>query len=811
MKKHILIILSVVMFTTAYAQSDSTSVPADDMDLDFFDMDLEALMSIEVTSVSKKAERLQDVPVSLYVVTSDDIANSGATSLHEVMMLVPGYWGAQSSYSDINPNIRYSGGEIGNIGSVLYLLDGTPIQELINAGLSWENFDLALEDIDRIEVIKGSGGTIYGANSATGVVNIFTKSADKYDGVSAKIDIGTNNLYAISVSGGTKVGDLGIGIYAKTRSFDGYGLMDEFDGDSVTVPLKAGGDTTIANRFEDDYEKRTMTTIGVKLSYDFSEKTKLSYKSHMNISERTEYNNVYNPNSFFVTDNIYRDNVKAQRLVSNLRLDQEFSDDHSLFMRISRNKENDFISSYGGYYTANSIYDFEVQDNITIAEFNSISVGANYRMVNFDVHDFNAPEQAGYIDPQANEQIIGAFLQDKLTFLDGKLNITLGMKAEQFTLVNDNFYISPQAKFTYIPVKELTLWGGYSKSYTTPGFTQTNLDLSLFQVPAYQFFYAQMAPIVIPAVTQGVYDGVYTSAIDNGADDAAATVAAQNYVDSDDGKATIASQVDATVRSTSDPYGNYYNIAVKNGSETKPTSFATIEFGFRTSAIKKVLFEANVFHTTIEDGITASNGTLLNAQNMIAIEGAVADYYLYGNYSKGTTQGLETVLKTIPVKGLTIEASYSYAKTEMEYQENADFDIATLTDEQLNLTPDTPTLPEHILRLKLNVDLPSKIKLSINSVFTSEYSSQGRYEYLYQRNQNILGVGTSEGVVVAENDSRTIINFKLSKNMLDDKLNIYIFGNDILNTGRIEATSSLEVATLSQTRSMFGIGAQYKF
>src|SRR5688500_1809994 len=105
-------------------------------------LSLEELMNVEITSVSKKSERLQDVASSIYVLTSDDIMKSGATTLHEVLRTVPGYWGAQDEYSSPASNIRVSRTSLGEDGSVLYLLDGTPMQNLINSSFSFRNFDM---------------------------------------------------------------------------------------------------------------------------------------------------------------------------------------------------------------------------------------------------------------------------------------------------------------------------------------------------------------------------------------------------------------------------------------------------------------------------------------------------------------------------------------------------------------------------------------------------------------------------------------------------------------------------------------------
>ena len=150
------------------AQTDSTAV-ADEWDMD---MSLEDLMSMEVTSASKTAERLQDVSSAMYVITSDDITRSSATRLIEILDQVPGFWSADYSYQNSDANLRSGAG--GFVGTMLVLLDGVPLQSPFSSSFDYAGFDIPLTEIDRIEVIKGPGGTIYGANAATGVLNIWT-------------------------------------------------------------------------------------------------------------------------------------------------------------------------------------------------------------------------------------------------------------------------------------------------------------------------------------------------------------------------------------------------------------------------------------------------------------------------------------------------------------------------------------------------------------------------------------------------------------------------------------------------------------
>jgi len=130
-------LISSLFGSMAFAQMQDTT--ATDVDDDFFEMSLEDLLNMEVTSVSKKAERLQDVASSIYVLTAEDIMRTGATSLHEVLRTVPGYWGVQEEYSMVEPEIRSSPSWIGS-GSVLYLLDGTPVQGNMSSQFTFFEF-----------------------------------------------------------------------------------------------------------------------------------------------------------------------------------------------------------------------------------------------------------------------------------------------------------------------------------------------------------------------------------------------------------------------------------------------------------------------------------------------------------------------------------------------------------------------------------------------------------------------------------------------------------------------------------------------
>ena len=138
-------------------------------------MSLEQLADLEVTSVSKKAERLADAPASIFVITAEDIRRSGARTLTDALRLAPNLQVAQSSSSGFT--IRARGVTNTSPDKLLVLIDGRSVYSPLYSGVFWDVQDVVLEDIERIEVVSGPGGTLWGVNAMNGVINVITRSA----------------------------------------------------------------------------------------------------------------------------------------------------------------------------------------------------------------------------------------------------------------------------------------------------------------------------------------------------------------------------------------------------------------------------------------------------------------------------------------------------------------------------------------------------------------------------------------------------------------------------------------------------------
>ena len=153
------------------------------------DLSLEELGNIEITSVSKTPEELRKTPAAIYVISQEDIRRSGATTLPDVLRLAPGVEVAQLDSDHWSVGIRGFGDQFSK--SVLVLIDGRNVYTPLFAGIFWGVQDTVLEDIDRIEVIRGPGGTVWGANAVNGVINIITKNSKDTKGALVSAHTGT--------------------------------------------------------------------------------------------------------------------------------------------------------------------------------------------------------------------------------------------------------------------------------------------------------------------------------------------------------------------------------------------------------------------------------------------------------------------------------------------------------------------------------------------------------------------------------------------------------------------------------------------
>lgn len=219
---------------------------------DLAELDLRDLMNVEVISVAKDARSLQDTAAAVTILTADDISRAGVTSVQDALRLVPGMHVGQISGNTWAITARGFNGRAAN--KMLVLVDGRSLYSPLLSGTRWEEIDIPLESIARIEVVRGPGGTLWGPNAATGIINIITKSARETPGTAASIALGDEERWLASVQHGARVGSWDYRVEARGFRRDEEAPVepqtanDEWESRSAHLRLdrKGAGDQTFA-------------------------------------------------------------------------------------------------------------------------------------------------------------------------------------------------------------------------------------------------------------------------------------------------------------------------------------------------------------------------------------------------------------------------------------------------------------------------------------------------------------------------------------------------------------------------------------
>jgi iron complex outermembrane recepter protein len=245
------LLLLVLFGLVAVASPGFAQTPAPDLSR----VSIEDLMKIEITSVSRKEQRAMDVAVAVFVITHDDIRRSGMTTLPDVLRLAPGVDVAQINSNKWAVTVRGFNGLYAN--KLLVLVDGRSVYNRLFSGVVWDAEDLMLDDIERIEVIRGPGAAMWGANAVNGVINIITKAAADTQGGLVRVDGGRSGQQGAVRYGGT-VGATRYRVYSqwsgRDQSLIAAGTRADDASHSVTTGFRADWTTAPgAFTFEGDF------------------------------------------------------------------------------------------------------------------------------------------------------------------------------------------------------------------------------------------------------------------------------------------------------------------------------------------------------------------------------------------------------------------------------------------------------------------------------------------------------------------------------------------------------------------------------
>jgi iron complex outermembrane receptor protein len=411
---------------------------------------LEDLMNIEVTSVSKKEQKMSQVAAAIFVITQEDISRSGARNIPDLLRLVPGLDVAQTNSNTWAISARGFNLQFAN--KLLVLIDGRAVYTPLFGGVYWDTQDVPLEDIERIEVIRGPGGTVWGANAVNGVINIITKgSSDTHGGLLAAGGGNVAQGFGTAQYGGQIGGRVDYRVFAKYQNDGHYADLNGQNGNDGWHLLHGGfrSDASLSS-------KDTLTTEGDL--YSGSEGAVIVHSS-------------LDPPS----------NANVKRLAQ-LTGGNILSRWHHTFS----NRSDTTFQSYLDRYTRSgpesrevrNTYDFDFQHHFVWGSRQDLIWGAGYR--------HTADQTVGTIDQAfvtANDSggLFNSFVQDQITLKPGRVFLTVGAKLENSYFTG--FDIEPTVRFAWTPSARHTFWAAVSNASRTPTRRDNGISAVLAALP----------------------------------------------------------------------------------------------------------------------------------------------------------------------------------------------------------------------------------------------------------------------------------------------------------------------------------------
>jgi iron complex outermembrane recepter protein len=417
---------------------------------DLTQVSLENLMNMEVTSASKKEQKISQVASAIYVIRQEDIRNSGALNIPDLLRMVPGLDVAQISSSVWAISARGFNLQFAN--KLLVLIDGRAVYTPLFGGTFWDTQDVPLEDIDRIEVICGPGGTVWGANAVNGVISIITKKAADTRGA------------LVTGGGGTRAQEFGTLQYGgKIKKDTNYRIFAKYQNTDASPDLNG----------QNGKDGWYLLHGGFRADSKLSTKDSLTVQGDIYTGKEGAVivHSVFTP-----PENI---NVQEVAAVSggNIlgRWDHTFSSHSDTTTQFYFDKYN-----RGGPESdeVRDTFDFDFQNHITLGARHDLIWGVGYRHT-ADL-DIGTVDQA-FLPPRYSAGLFSAFVQDEITLKPDRVVLYLGSKLENnyFT----GFDAEPSARVAWTPSERRTFWAAVSRAARTPTRRDKGLDAALAALP----------------------------------------------------------------------------------------------------------------------------------------------------------------------------------------------------------------------------------------------------------------------------------------------------------------------------------------
>ena len=437
-----------------------TAAGAQERGASLFDLSIEELGQVRVTSVSRRAEALNEAAASVYVITAEDIRRSGVTSIPEALRLAPGVEVARNGSNEWTISMRGFSSDLSN--KLLVLIDGRSVYSPLFAGVFWDVQDTLLADIERIEVVAGPGGTLWGANAVNGVINIITQSAADTPGALVEAGAGNEETFA-----GFRYG------WAASDKLDMRAYVKHFDRDESQTLAGAGA-----------FDDWRMAQAGTALAWRATEDDLVDVRADVYDGEESALLR----GDFTLGGPVPRTDIPGQVDVNG----------HNVLARWRRNlsaEANWRLQFYydhtdrqipGSFNEARDTYDFDFQHDLENPGRHDLLWGGGLRSTSDDIGNTLF---ATFMPPSRTDTTLSAYLQDRIELKPERLFLTLGSKFED----NDytGFESQPSARVAWLPDERQTVWGAVSRAVRIPA--RLNADLQL------------TAPVAVPGLPLPLY------------------------------------------------------------------------------------------------------------------------------------------------------------------------------------------------------------------------------------------------------------------------------------------------------------------
>lgn len=432
-------------FAAASAESIATTPEADN---ELADLSLDQLMNVDVTSVAGVKQEFFKTPAAIYVLRPDDIANAGHLSIAESLRLVPGVHVARTSSNIWAVSTRGFNGRLAN--QQLVLVDGRVVYDPFFAGVFWDIQQPILADLDRVEVIRGPGATLWGGNAVNGVININTLSARDtqglhFDGVAGVGDV----LGAVNLRYGGKLSeDAYYRVYGQFLNFDNHSYADGSSAEDNWHLLKGG----------------------VRMDFGKPGEVVLTVAGEAYGTERVGGN--YFPISFIPGVESAQQPVEYTTNGGHLltRLAKETGDSGWQLQFII----DHFERNYNGLTPTADVFDLDWRAHFKPDSRNEIVWGLGTRVFHYDT---SRSSQAQYLfDPEeGTKTTVTAFVQNTYAIVPDRLYAMLGSKFEH----NDytGFEMQPSIRAWWTPDDRHTVWTAVSRSLRVPALLDEHLAI----------------------------------------------------------------------------------------------------------------------------------------------------------------------------------------------------------------------------------------------------------------------------------------------------------------------------------------------